>query len=75
MRNALVENYLSKEFVRLISRDPTATAWRENPVKKVAKEQKKPPKRGRPVKGYKMSRGTKCHGQRTQPGNSTLDDW
>lgn len=45
-----MDNYLAEELVGHISRDSTAIAGREKPVKKV-REPKKPCKRGRPAKG------------------------
>jgi hypothetical protein len=51
VHDALVEQYLSKELVGHISRDSTAIGGREKPAKKVAKEPKKPRKKGRPAKG------------------------
>ena len=49
--DALVKEYLAEELVGHISRDSTAIVGREKPAKKVAKEPKKPRKRGRPAKG------------------------
>jgi hypothetical protein len=51
VHDALVHEYLSQELVGHISRDSTAIIGREKPVKKEAKEPKKPCKRGRPAKG------------------------
>lgn len=50
VHDALVQEYLSEEIVGHISRDSTAIVGREKPAKKVAKEPKKPRKRGRPAK-------------------------
>lgn len=51
VHDALVKEYLADELVGHISRDSTAIVGREKPAKKVAKEPKKPRKRGRPAKG------------------------
>lgn len=51
VHDELVEQYLAEELVGHISRDSTAIVGREKPVKKKAKEPKKPRKRGRPAKG------------------------
>ncbi len=51
VHDALVDLYLSDELVGHISRDSTAIVGREKPVRKEAKEPKKPRKRGRPAKG------------------------
>ncbi|MBU4154003.1 MAG: transposase [Proteobacteria bacterium] len=51
VHDALVTQYLSNELIGHISRDSTAIVGREKPVKKVAKEPKKPRKKGRPAKG------------------------
>jgi hypothetical protein len=51
VHDALVEEYLGNQLIGHISRDSTAIAGRENPVKKAVKEPKKPRKRGRPAKG------------------------
>ncbi|RJX18228.1 MAG: hypothetical protein C4575_11015 [Desulforudis sp.] len=50
VHDALVGEYLAEELIRHLSRDTSATAWREKPVKKV-KEPKKFRKKGRPAKG------------------------
>ncbi len=51
VHDALVKEYLAEELVGHISRDSTAIVGREKPAKKVARETKKPRKRGRPAKG------------------------
>ena len=51
VHDALVKEYLTGELVGHISRDSTAITGREKPAKKVAKEPRKPRKRGRPAKG------------------------
>lgn len=49
--DTLVNDYLAGELIGHISRDSTAIVGREKPAKKVAREPKKPRKRGRPAKG------------------------
>lgn len=48
---ALIEKYLGDQLVGHISRDSTEIAAREKPVKKEAKKESHPKKRGRPKKG------------------------
>jgi hypothetical protein len=50
VHDALVKEYLEEELVGHISRDSTAIVGREKPKKKMAREPKKPRKRGRPAK-------------------------
>jgi hypothetical protein len=56
VHDALVKQYLAEELVGHISRDSTAIAGREKPVKKVAKEARKPCKRGCLAKGEQPNR-------------------
>lgn len=70
---ALVEYYLSEELIFHVSRDSTAIAAREKPVRK-EKEQKQKRKRGRPKKGEErpVTEEKRLACQRKQTGEEGL---